>query len=284
MENVQHISVLHEIKQPNFDKHNLQNCLLLVFIGRDQLNYAIQDSNNGAIVFLKSYKIPLQSHFFNYKLLISDLFESEVLFDNDFKEVRIALNSAKCTLMPAPLFDEAALSIYFNFNHKANEGNELLYDYIGNNDIINIYAADDYLLSAFEVPFDKYTLYHSSSVLLNHLLKNSTNQNTGLHLHLQDEFIDLIYLKNGKLHIHNIYQYQSSFDVLFYTLNLCKHQAINWKDTPCYLFGDLSTKQTTHQLLQKYFSDLQLASSPLMTNIPISTEAHPSFFTLCCLA
>ena len=141
MDNIQ---VNQNIRHKLFTGNRLTNHSLVLYIGRDELSYAVIQESDRMVVHLKSFRLKEAGNFYAYKLLLKDFFEQEDLLKADFKSVSVGLNVGNYTLVPARYFDDSQIEKYyaFNFPQDADSGAQLTHDHIGGVKVMNVYAVD----------------------------------------------------------------------------------------------------------------------------------------------
>lgn len=242
---------------------NVSNHVLSVYIGRDEISYAIINDEDRVVVSLKSYRLRGINNFFAYKLLVKECLEQEELFEREFKKINIAINAADFTLVPQDFFDSKKIEDYYCFNHHTEGNLEYFFDSIDEPKISNVFGVESYLLDTFESSLGIFDIKHSQTHLIQELLKTSSMiDGKRLYINLQRNHVDIIGIYHYKLLIANSYKYESPEHLLYQTLNVAKQIGFDFESDRCVLIGDISQDDKTYQLYSKYIQDLEFGTRP----------------------
>ena len=251
-----------------------------VYIGRDEISYAIINDNDQVVVFLKSYRLRDINNFFAYKLLVKECLEQEELFQREFKKINVGINAAEFTLVPQEFFDSKKLEEYYRFNHETEGSSpEYFFDVIDEPKIANVFGVESYLLDTFESSLGIFDIKHSQTHLIREVLKTSNmNEGRKLCLNLQRNHVDIIGMYRYKLLIANSYKYESPEHLLYYTLNTAKQIGFDFDTDTCVLIGDISPDDKTYQLYSKYVQHLEFGKRPNTVQYCSELDVIPSHY------
>jgi len=127
-----------------------------------------------------------------------------------------------------------------------------------------IYHLPARLLEEIKSTFDSAEIRHSSAALLDHYFRlNSAAGKTKVYAHLQQPFVEITLIKNGKLQYHNYFEFRSKEDLVYYILLLYEQWELDREKIPLILSGDIMQDSSVYPLLYKYIASLQFARLPL---------------------
>ncbi|MEZ4884255.1 MAG: DUF3822 family protein [Chitinophagales bacterium] len=287
METLSNIQVNHQIKHRFFDNLNVNNHVLSVYIGRDEISYAIINYEDHVVVFLKSYRLREINNFFAYKLLVKECLEQEELFNREFKKINVGINAADFTLVPHDFFDSQKMEEYHRFNHHTEGNLEYFFDVIDEPKIVNIFGVESYLLDTFESTLGIFDIKHSQTHLIQEVLKTSSMvEGRKIYINLQRNHVDVVGIYRYKLLIANSYQYENGEHLLYQTLNAAKHIGFDFENDTCVLIGDIGVDDKTYQLLSKYIQHLEFGERPSLVKYCSELDVIPNHyhFNLFCIS
>ena len=113
-----------ELFDETLDINSTANYNLTLQVSHDGFSFCLLDSLRNKFVLLRTFyseddrKLKTEQ--------IEDIIIKDDFLNRSFKSIKIVMPSAKCTLVPAPLFDPAHRDEYFLFNHLPDESNIIL--------------------------------------------------------------------------------------------------------------------------------------------------------------
>lgn len=261
-----HIQLHHNVKHKLFDRQQASQYSLSLYIGKDEISYAIINDNDNMVILLKSFRLTDVSNFFKYKLSVNDFFEQEELLKVGFSRINIAINAAPYTLVPEKYFDSSKVEKYFSFNHPLENSGKLHSDYLESVRAYLIYAVDYYLLDVLEKHFVIFQLHHSNTALLHQInadrIATGQTDSQSLYVNIQKRHADLIALSRSSLSLMTSNYIESPTDLLYYVLNAAQKSGIDSSKDPVVLTGDMTADYPHYKLCQKYIPNLHVGKRP----------------------
>ncbi len=257
------IQIHHNIKYKFFDKNDPAKNLRL-YIGRNEVSYAIINSNTNTVVLLKSFRLTDTDNFFTFKLAVKDLFEQEEAFTYSYQKVSVGLHAAPFTLIPEKFFDAGKLDKYLSFNVPFDGSGRIHYDLIESQSAYLVCGIDYYLLESLDSHFPRYNLAHAATFWLNGLFKyrHNTSPLSGLYANFQKHYLDIAVFQNGKLSLLNTYYYEAGNDILYYILNAARQTKLDIKSQPVVFLGDITEDYPHYKLCDKFLPTLTPGNRP----------------------
>lgn len=221
----------------------------LSFYGFDEngenFHYQTQFHQTSPEALVKEITLLIETHKIDFKIFN----QLEVYHDNPW-----------CTFVPKAFFKEELLPEYLKYNIQLQPEDYLVYDIIAGNDMVNVYLpfvnVNNYFLDHFGV----FQYKHFSSVLIEKALKEEVAlRRQSIYLHLQNNTFYIIAIKQGKLQLFNLFEYQSAEDILYFILNTA--ESVDFKnDFTLKISGD---KPDAHflSLMENYIQTFQFSAT-----------------------
>jgi len=277
------IQINQQVKHNLFDLRHTENHVLTIYLGYDELSFAITSVADNTVVYLKSYRLKDADNHFAYKLLVNDLAEQEELFKNTYHNIVIALSSTPYTLVPHKYFELSSAEDYYNFNYKQDNNSKIMANFVTGYNCFAIYAVDLQLADTFTRIFDNFTLQHAISYLLPAL--PPPNEGKGMYVYVQKSHADIVCLNGDKLLFCNTVSVYNPDELLYHLLNTAKHTGISISHDPIIIWGDTTSEQPLYQLCSQYLPKLSLGNRPAHLNYcpELSVISAHQHFNLFCM-
>lgn len=190
---------------------------LSVQVGLTGLSFYGFDGNG------ESFHYQTQLHQTTPEALVQEIFLLKEAHKIDFKtfnQLEVYHDNPWFTFVPKVFFKEELLPEYLKYNIQLQPEDYLVYDIIAGNDMVNVYLpfvnVNNYFLDHFGV----FQYKHFSSVLIEKALKEEVGlRKQSIYLHLQKNTFYIIAIKQGKLQLFNLFEYQCAEDILYFVLN-----------------------------------------------------------------
>jgi len=260
LNDINNIQVSQQIKHRLFDRNNTRHLNLTIYVGYDELSFAIDDEQESGIVFLKSYRLKDANNYFAYKLLLSELLEQEELFTNQYNKISIGLNAANYTLVPHKYYDPSSAERYFDFNVQYDGSSKIMTNFIEGVNCFAIFAMDFQLLETLTNIFGNFILQHAVSYLIPALPTKEGEKR--LYANLQKNNMDIVCVDGDKLIFCNTFKFNNPSEYLFHLLNASKQSGIDPDTDQFIILGDINSDQQHYQLSKDYLVNLSFANRP----------------------
>lgn len=184
---------------------------------------------------------------------------SEQIDLNAFNTLQLAHLNNLNTFVPKAFFKEERLPDYLKYNIELQPDDYLVYDIIAGQDMVNVYLPFVNVNNYFIDYFGVFQYHHFSSILLEKAFAEENNhQRQAIYLHIELDCIYLIALKNNKLQLANLFEYQSAEDIMYYLLS-CAQSVGFKKDFFLKISGETPGK-ALEELLDRYVENFQTTS------------------------
>jgi hypothetical protein len=203
----------------------------------------------------KKYKKPINPE--ELILNLKSIFNQNKELNNTFNEVSIIYATSLYSLVPSNLFDASKTSEYLKFNSKILATDFIAFDTIENYNITIVYIPfiniNNYLFDRF----GDFSYYHSSSLLIEHLLsEKKTDASAKVYINITDHIFDFITVKNGELIICNSYEFTTAEDFIYYILFCLEQLKLNPDTIDLYIFGSIEKEEDTYKILYNYIRNI----------------------------
>ncbi|MGB1204958.1 MAG: DUF3822 family protein [Chitinophagales bacterium] len=261
------IQVNHHIRQRIFDKNMLENHSLIIYLGQDELSYAVLDDAMNEIVFLKSYRLAAQKSSTEYAHLIKKVLETEENLKGSYVEVNVGISFAQNTLIPLAYYDKTHTKKYFEYNYGISKTAKLFTDTVLAESVINVFALENEIAKTLKAVFPKYSIKHAATFLLNQILgENRDDKVKKMFVNLQKNHVDFVVAEGKKLIFYNQFNFNIADDLLYHLINVAKQTHIDFNLHDCIMLGDIHESHPTYQLCSRYIESLKLGKRPITKN------------------
>jgi len=178
---------------------------------------------------------------------------------NPYKLVKIAYESKKHTLIPAPLYDANELENYLNFNYKSDPEEKAFSDHLVLMDTYNVFSIPTLILDEIKGIYPHTRIYHLSTILMESVLINFKNRiNTNrVFLHLREKHFDLMLFDGRQMSYFNSFSYLNPEDITYYLIFVLEQLNINPENIPVVLLGKVDRSSNLFELLQRYIKHVE---------------------------
>lgn len=270
------VEITHNIFEEDFNKQLAHTYNLSVLVGADRLSYLI--ASHQQLLALRTYKFSQAALAQNGKSPIQQLLVEDSVLREKFRTVKIGLISNKFTLVPNSLFKEDSAEVYLNNSVKVPKDYEVSFDLIPALQAANVYAYDYSSLEHLLAYFPQAKCFHTSTGLLNNFLSNFASDTKDVFINVYAYQLSITILDKGQLLLHNIFDFKSSEDCLYYILLVYKQLGLNPKKHALYIAGELMKDSEIYNLLYKYIRNIHFINAPNFYTLGNKIKQLPSNF------
>jgi len=193
----------------------------------------------------------------------ASLFSFRERIVGNFATVNLAFAGEKVTLVPQSLFsiDDAKALAHFQFELAADE--ELMIDELKHHGLVVLYAINKEWLSVIQKYFDNVKTKHAGSFVIEYYMNRYKNK-PGEHIfaNIWHQKVEIVVIKNGKLQLYNIFDYQTDEDLLYAILNVYEQIPLSPETIPLKVSGKLKRNTHVWQLLETYIRYVEPENRP----------------------
>ena len=211
---------------------------------------------------------------------ITKQFETNELLKNSFNKINVTHSNNLSTFVPLPFFKEDHLSEYLQYNLKVLENEFIAYDTIESAEIATVYIPFVHLNNYLFDKFGSFEYKHSSSVLVESLLKETlANDKTHFFVNVETGIFQIVVLKNKKIEFFNTFNFKTKEDFIYYILFTAEQLSLNPEEFLLSFLGDIEKESELYEITYKYIKNINFFQPNyiLAKDLKISNHSH---FTL----
>lgn len=190
-----------------------------------------------------------------YKSELKTFFQGIPLRD-DYAEYTMAWQSPKHTLVPLSVFNEsAAHPIYTLMFGEEVAKNTVDFNRLMELNMVSVFEIPDWVKSFFIIKFPQLMFKHEQAITLRALFQQSTFKRK-LVVSLCDDYINIVLIHHNELQFSNVYEFQSSEDILYHLLFVLDQKKLNEEEGSIAFYfnnkANESIAKETKQLIEKH--------------------------------
>lgn len=228
---------------------------IFILPGPASFQYAILDTEKNMFVGLADYRLPKNTeNSWQYTARLNRIFSSDPFLQKKYPAVIFGINSPYHILVPAELYDAgkatSLLELHFRLPENIIAATDRLeevgaYHVFGNEDVIQGFIRDKAADSL---------IVHRSTALIKavNLLHRQLNDPVSVYLNLNENQLDIVFFRNGKLEFFNSFPYREKEDILYFTLYTLEQLDLRPDGIKLILSGGLLGETDTEALLRQY--------------------------------
>lgn len=251
------------------------SCSML--LGKNYLSYVITDAENTQIHLLKHYYMQgkvLGKNDFNAIL-------TDPVFKN-IKNIKIAIDSTRSTLVPTSLFDPNEANTYFELIHELPSEEELHIQHLKNN-ITSVFSLKKSTVAFLRSFYKNATFCDASSCLLDMYQTALTNEeHQSIFVCVKDDCATLSLYNKNNLILHQIYTEISVTDITYYIAHILSVKEISKETITIQLLGESKQVPVVFDALSLYFPSVKYCNRVSALKYPDTMLSQPThyFFNL----
>jgi len=253
---------------------------LFVAINNDHFAYVLLDKEKNKFVALREYRFVYPYTLESRLGQLQSIRETdELLKENIFQTICVAVSTTKFTLIPAHFYQKEIerdmLAMVCNVTHE-----EAVYsDQLKYVDARIVYALDKNLLAEIGSWFDGAKLFFGATGLIESQLlfnKNATEKTLTVNVRMQD--FDLLVTEANRLLFFNSFRYQTSEDFMYYILFTCEQLGLNPENIALKFTGDIEKTSAAYFISSKYIRNIYFAERSDIYQFSYGFDKLPSHF------
>jgi hypothetical protein len=246
-----------ELFDETLDINSTANYDLSLQVSHDGISFCLLDSLRNKFVLLRSYNSDDDKKLKTAE--IEDLIAKDDFLNRSFKSVKIIMPSAKCTLVPAPLFDPAHKDDYFLFNQLPDKNNIILNNKISNRDTYIVFSVPHSLFNLVNDRFPGVTvMHHLKPLLINAPIKHTHHGDNYVQLHIEKDFFNLLVINEKKLIFCNTFSYRNVSDILYFVMYTFNNLELKQEDT-LFMSGQVEYYDELYTNMSEYIRSVRFA-------------------------
>jgi hypothetical protein len=182
---------------------------------------------------------------------------SSILKKVDFAHASVQFSGSRFTFIPAALFRAGDAPNYFYFNNPQRGGESLHHEDVRGYDAVNIFSVPGVVVNALKKLFEKFTVHHRLTVLLDAArLSSLTQPGKSMFLHVRGAGLDVVVVEDRKLLFANAFTFKSVEDAVYYVMMVCSQLLLDPEKANVVLSGELDKDESLVSHVRKYIRHL----------------------------
>ncbi|WP_448698714.1 DUF3822 family protein [Mucilaginibacter sp. AW1-3] len=240
---------------PEFNPEEAQGDSLLILITGDTFSFCV--------IQLESTKVLVWGEQYNIAELISPDALKHILTAN-YNSVKVGVQSLAFTVIPDELFEPGKIAAYGQFLSKDFADLILVNKLDAHNHVV--FKLDANVADAISANFSLDDVYFAGKAWIAGV-HFSRPYNQPLYIHVEGDFLQLLYFNEGKLRFYNCFEFNNPDELMYYTILVANELDLNLDSTSVILSGDVSLSDRKihriNDLLPKvYFNQNHVVALP----------------------
>lgn len=255
------VTIIQHIQDAVFNSDDTKDYNLSLLIGTDRLSYLVIASDSKKILVLKSHSLDAKTAVLAQ---LTEIYAADNLLQSIFAKVEICLHTRRFCLVPDSLYRESKKAEYLQVQLSLTANDVVLANRVDSIDAQVIYAIGADFYEWVTLHFKQAEIYCISAGIINHLLAEKAGDDYIVTAIWQSRSFQLNIVKKGKLILHQVYQFFSAEDALYYILLAYKQLGLSRERHTLWLAGDLVSASEIYKNLHIYIRNIEFVPRPNM--------------------
>lgn len=235
-----------------FEKYHLS-----IELSLSNFNYTILNTDNFHYELFHCCQINSKNESID---LITDVCNKEKLLGNQFSSSSLIFSGFPNTLIPKSIYTKKDQKEILALNQELD--GEIITDSLKTVEIYNITSVPDILISNMKELFPGIKMKTRTTILIDYFSKYIENEKEKAFVCNQENYIEIIVFKKGRLILQNIFHCKNKEDKVYYILFCLSQLEISAETCPTVLFGDINKNDSFLQMLSNYIHHVVFAERP----------------------
>ena len=211
---------------------------------------------------------------------LHDLFEGHTLLMAGYwQSVKLAIKNKKCTLVPEAFFSSDKLSHYLTLSAPVDTERDGYYYYRHvQSKAVSVFAADKKVVERIRslYPSLNVPVIHQGSSLIESIQGNRDfTYYKDIYLHADQDSFGARVTEDNKLLFYNQFPYQSSQDIVKYTLTVMQEMEMTQNASRAILWGNIAAQSEHFRSLYRYIRNLEYGGRPSFLRFSYAFDEIP---------
>jgi hypothetical protein len=212
---------------------------------------------------------------------IKTLFASNTVLSNVYQSVNVAHANDLSSFVPKPFFNEDNLASYLQYTVKVLKNDFITYDTFQNTEMINVYIPSVHLNNFLFDKFGSFDYTHSSTILVENLLKKYTNsESTHFIVNVEQDSFQIIIIKRKKLEFYNSFNFSTKEDFIYYILFTAEQLNLNPEEFLLTFMGGIEKESELYSIVYKYIRNITFYEPSYSIKEKFGVSDHSNFVLL----
>ena len=251
---------------------------LSIQAGLDGLTFSILDLSALKYIALKHYEITESFTAHEYPEYLKNIISKDEFLTKEFASVYCIWETSRTTLLPSELYDKERLKTYFEFNQVLNDLDELHANYLKFPDAYLIFPIHHEIANEFLRYFPNIKFFNQATSFIEFSLKNIYKEGKSVHVSLQDDFFDLLYIHDQKLFLHNTFSYRNEQDMIYFIMNVYDKLELDPDQNNIFLSGRIQRNSTISDTVKQFIKNVSFANPEQQFQYTHAFDKIPSHY------
>ncbi len=241
----------------SFHKKNELSYQLYIELSLNGLQQTILDVTTKTFIGIEEYIFTDVFNEHDLVPVLEEIINTNPLYQLNFKNISLAYNNNRATLIPNAIFEANKLAEYHKFNFSVVAQDDYFSDQLINLSAANIYSLPKSIIAPFE-RLSTINIKHVSSPFIEAALIDSKANNTlsSVTVNVLKSSLQVAIIKNQKLALYNSFSYQTSEDFLYFLLFVLDQQNINNEEAIITVYGAIDKNGELYSALHQYIQTI----------------------------
>ncbi|MDX1902720.1 MAG: DUF3822 family protein [Thermonemataceae bacterium] len=254
----------HRISDASFDINQLATYSLVLSLEDKNIRVCVVDGASKKCLILEDYRLSGISDKSQSVACLNHIYDNHwALKAGYWKEVLLLARNGAYTLVPDVYFDEKALETYMLFHYHKGDYNNIENFLCTHTQTRSIFQIETDFLAWLQqtYPNKPVKIAHQANAFLRGVLQQH-QQKEEIAISIENKYMDLVALKEGKVMLANRYYYQSPQDFTYFVLFAIDELKFSLGDCLVTLYGEISKDSGIYNLLYKYVQNVDFGKKP----------------------
>lgn len=276
MSNYTRFEAVEQYTHPEYRAYQNHLRELWVLCSRNGIAYVVYDGYQKHTLMYRSFEV--HDIFEAGRDAWKQFLESDDIFMNEFKNVKLGICHELYTLIPQSLFDEDETATFFAQKFRLSSLDRLASLRLADFGAQTIYSVPAFIAEEFSARYEQFRMFHHIHALLSALYYQTQHLNKEVvYLHIQESVFDIAVIKKSQLQFCNSYRYHNPEDILYFVMHVYQSYRLQTGQHELYYQGNHSGIKAILDLLKTYVRHVQEVS---LYSLPEAGLQHNPVFLL----
>lgn len=249
----------------SFSIQDTRNYGLYIQFNESDFTYAVLDMKRNKFLALQQMKAsehqsrPVPGKLSSFNDFLKGILNASPWLKNPYKQVKIAYEGSKATLVPVPLFDSKEPENYLKLNFQTSPDETVLTDHLAPLDNYQVFSIPVSTLNSIRAFFPSARVNHLSSVLTESIWINFKNRIIAnrVFLHIREKYFDLMIYDGRQMTYFNSFPAAGAEDITYYLIFVLEQLNLNPENVHAVLLGAVEKNSHLFELLTRYVRHIE---------------------------
>ena len=247
------VKVVFEAADSLLDQTDIKKSHMSILYTEGGLSFCLLNKEKKKYILLGHYKAESETD-------QKDLFEFLDRFQEMPDRVSLAVLDSQFTIVPKSLFDKNQVSTYLKFSN-SHVNAEVTFKEI--NDMVLVHEDPAYHLGWLADRIPHIELLNNAEVALHYYMSKKTTGTDYLSINCFNNYLEILFVSNGKLELYNTFGYDNKEDLVYYILSVYEQLKLNPELVALNISGSITRKSEEVKLLKQYIKQINWEDRPV---------------------